>query len=50
LAKQILSGFGIKVSILPQTIAGFPVGITWPIPQKQLNIIAATSVSLEAEI
>jgi hypothetical protein len=38
LAKQILSGCGIKVSILPPTGAGYPVGLTWAIPQKDISV------------
>jgi hypothetical protein len=38
LAKQILNGCGVKVSILPPTAAGYPVGLTWSIPQKDVSI------------
>ncbi len=38
LAKQILAGCGIKVSILPPTGAGYPVGLTWAIPQKEVSV------------
>ncbi len=39
LATQILAGCGVKVSVLPPTIAGYPVGLTWELPQTQTTII-----------
>jgi hypothetical protein len=39
LATQILAGCGVKVSVLPPTIAGYPVGLTWALPQTQTTII-----------
>ena len=38
LAKQILAAQGVKVSILPPTIAGYPVGLTWSVPVKNVTI------------
>jgi hypothetical protein len=38
LAKQILAAQGLKVSILPPTIAGYPVGLTWTVPQSSVTI------------
>jgi hypothetical protein len=46
LAKQLLSSYGIKVSILPATIAGYPVGITWSLPQKELMIVSESNVQV----
>ncbi len=43
LATQILAGCGIKVSILPPTVAGYPVGLTWALPQNQTVIIVDKS-------
>jgi len=39
LAKQMLSACGLKVTILPPTIAGYPVGLTWSLPQKSHTIV-----------
>ncbi len=39
LAKQMLSGCGLKVTILPPTIAGYPVGVTWSLPQKEITVV-----------
>lgn len=43
LSKQILSACGLKVSILPPTIAGYPVGVTWSLPQKDVTIVTQKS-------
>ncbi len=48
LAKQILSGCGIKVSILPPTVAGYPVGLTWSVPQNHVYVDAGASVQNDA--
>lgn len=39
LAKQILSGCRLRVTILPPTVAGYPVGVTWSLPQKEVTIV-----------
>lgn len=36
IARQILSPCGLKVSILPATAAGYPVGLTWYLPKLAL--------------
>jgi hypothetical protein len=43
LATQILAGCGVKVSVLPPTTAGYPVGLTWSLPQNQTVIIVDKS-------
>ena len=46
LAKQMLSACGLKVSILPPTIAGYPVGVTWSLPQHEVTIVEQPMVTV----
>lgn len=46
LAKQILSGCGLKVSVLPPTVAGYPVGLTWSLPQKVTQVVVEHEVTV----
>jgi hypothetical protein len=48
IAKQILSSCGLKVSILPPTVAGYPVGLTWALPQREANVNILASKSQES--
>lgn len=46
LAKQMLSTHGLKVSILPPTVAGYPVGITWSLPRKEVTIVEQQTITV----
>ncbi len=46
LAKQMLSAHGLKVSILPPTIAGYPVGLTWSLPRKDVTIVEQATLTV----
>jgi hypothetical protein len=42
----MLSAHGLKVSILPPTIAGYPVGLTWSLPRKDVTIVEQATLTV----
>ena len=49
IAKQILSAAGLKVSILPPTAAGYPVSVSWSLPNRTSVVTVQRSVREGAE-
>ncbi len=43
IARKLLAGCGLKVAVLPPTVAGHPVGISWILPSKIIATQAAVS-------
>jgi hypothetical protein len=50
LAKQILSVCGLKVSVLPPTVAGYPVGLTWSLPQSVTQVVVDHESQVNASV
>jgi hypothetical protein len=42
MARKLLSGCGLKVTVLPPTVAGHPVGISWILPSKAVSTQSTT--------
>lgn len=47
IARQILASSGLKVSVLPPTVAGHPVGMTWSLPTDSASLAKSSALSKE---